>query len=121
MDRTSGKRVLVVVRHMIHHARAPAMRVSAAQFFRADDLARRRFHQRRPAEENGPLVANDHRFVAHGRHVGAARGARAHDAGDLRNPLRLIRAWLKKMRPKWSRSGKFRPDSGKLAPPRSTR
>ena len=32
-----------------------------------------------------------------------------------------MRAWLKKMRPKWSRSGKTSAWSGRNAPPESTR
>ena len=36
-------------------------------------------------------------------------------------PSALIRAWLKKMRPKCSRSGKISAWLGRLAPPESTR
>src|SRR5215210_6917616 len=36
-------------------------------------------------------------------------------------PSADIRAWLKKMRPKWSRSGKTSAWSGRKAPPESTR
>ena len=36
-------------------------------------------------------------------------------------PLADIRAWLKKMRPKWSRSGKTSSCRGRKAPPESTR
>ena len=35
-----------------------------------------------------PVPCDDHRLVAHRRHVGAAGGARAHHDGDLRDPLR---------------------------------
>ena len=36
-------------------------------------------------------------------------------------PAADIRAWLKKIRPKWSRSGKTSSWSGRKAPPESTR
>ena len=36
-------------------------------------------------------------------------------------PSADIRAWLKKIRPKWSRSGKTSACSGRYAPPESTR
>ncbi len=100
MSRTISKRVLVVFGDMIDDAGAAPVRIGAAQLLGGNDLAGRRFHQRRTAEENGALAAHDHRLVAHRRHVGAARRAGAHDAGDLRNAGGLIRAWLKKMRPK---------------------
>ena len=64
------------------------MHVGAAERFGVDDFAGRRLHQRRAAEEDRALLAHDDRFVAHRRHVRAARGARAHDDGDLRNVLR---------------------------------
>ena len=43
-------------------------------------------HQRRPAEEDRAGPADDDGLVAHGRDVGAAGRARAHDQGDLRDP-----------------------------------
>ena len=63
------------------------MGVGATQFFRANHLARCSLYQRRPAQEYGSLISNDHRFVTHRRHISPARCARPHDAGDLRNPL----------------------------------
>src|SRR5207253_764539 len=62
--------------------------VAAAEVFRADHLAGGRLHQRRAAQEDGALVLDDDRLVAHGRHVGAAGGARAHHHGQLRDALR---------------------------------
>jgi hypothetical protein len=51
-------------------------------------------HQRRPGQEDGALVLHDDRFVAHRRHVGATRGARAHPDRELRDAerahLRLV-------------------------------
>jgi len=49
-----GQRVLVVVRQMIDHARFARMQVPAAERFGADFLARRGFHQRRPARKIVP-------------------------------------------------------------------
>ena len=64
------------------------MDVGAAEILGAHDLADRGLHQRRAGEEDRALLAHDHRLVAHRRHIGAARGARAHDHGDLRDALR---------------------------------
>ncbi len=80
--------VLVIDGHMVDHARAAAVGVRPTQFRRRDHLAGRRLHQRRAAEEDGALAllarpAHDHRLVGHGRHIGPAGGATAHDAGDL--------------------------------------
>jgi hypothetical protein len=55
--------------------RAAGVHIGAAKIFGADDFAGGGFHQRRAAEEDGALVAHDDGFIAHGRHVGAARGA----------------------------------------------
>jgi hypothetical protein len=43
--------------------------------------------------------------VAHRGHVRAACRARAHTAAICGMPAADICAWLKKIRPKWSRSG----------------
>ncbi len=82
------QRMGVVLGHVVDHARAAAVGVGAPQFLGRDHLARGRLHQGRPAQEDGPLPAHDHRLVRHGRHIGAAGGARAHDAGDLGDALR---------------------------------
>ena len=62
------------------------MHIGTAQVFGADHLSGRGFDQRRPGEKNGGLLAHHDRFVRHRGHVRAARGARAHDHGDLGNP-----------------------------------
>ena len=62
------------------------MHVAATEVLGGDDLAGRGLHQRRAAEEDRALVADDHRLVRHRRDVGAAGGARAHHRGDLRDP-----------------------------------
>ena len=70
---------------MVDHPRAAGVHVAAAQVLGADDLAGGRLHQRRSAEEDRPLPADDHRLVGHRRHVGPARGARAEHGGQLRD------------------------------------
>ena len=67
------------------------MDVGAAQLLGGDDLAGRRLDQRRAAEKDRPLLADDDRLVGHRRHVGAAGRARAHHDGDLRNAQRRHR------------------------------
>ena len=61
------------------------MQVAAAELLGRDHLAGRGLHQRRTAEEDGALVADDHRLVAHRGHVCTARGARPEHGGDLRD------------------------------------
>ena len=82
------QRMAIVVGEVVGDAREARVHVAAAELLGADDLADRRLHQRRPAEEDRALVLDDDRLVAHRRHVGAARRARAHDDGDLGDPLR---------------------------------
>lgn len=95
--------MLVILRDMIHHAGLAAMQVAAAQILGADDLSRRRLHQRRPGKEDRPLIAHDHRLVRHCGHIGPTRRTTAHDAGDLGNAsrrhLRLIVEDAPKMLP----------------------
>ena len=61
------------------------MHVAAAELLGADLLPGRRLDQRRAAEEDRALLADDHGLVAHRRHVGAAGGAGAHHGADLRD------------------------------------
>jgi hypothetical protein len=63
------------------------MNVTATEVLGADLLTSRRLHQRRPAQENRALVAHDDGLVAHGRHIGPARGTRAHHHRHLRDAL----------------------------------
>ena len=72
---------------MVGDAGGLRVQVAAAEFLGGHDLAGRGLHQRRAAEEDRALVAHDDRFVAHRRHVGAARGARAEHRRDLRDAL----------------------------------
>jgi hypothetical protein len=80
--------VLVVLRQVVGHAGQPRVHVAAAQVLGAHHLAGGRLHQRRAAQEDGALLLDDDGLVAHRRHVGAARGARAHHHRDLRDALR---------------------------------
>ena len=64
------------------------MDLRPAQILRADFLAGRRLHQRRPAEEDRPGPLDNDRLVAHRRDIGSARRAGAHHHGDLRDPAR---------------------------------
>ena len=81
------QRMQIVLRQVVDHAGQARVHVAAAQVFGRHHFARRRFHQRRAAEENRALLLDDDRLVAHGRHIRAARGARAHHHGDLRDAL----------------------------------
>ena len=75
----------IVQRIVIRHAGLARMYVRAAQIFRADHLACCRLDQGRTAEKYRSLVFDDDALVGHGRHIGAAGGAGAHDHGKLRN------------------------------------
>ncbi len=61
--------------HNGRQRRSARMHVGAAQLLRRNHLPGRRLHQRRTAEEDGALIAHDHRLVGHRRHIGAAGGA----------------------------------------------
>jgi hypothetical protein len=77
----------VVLGQIVGHAREPRVHVAAAQILGRDHLAGRRLHQRRAGEEDRALLAHDDGNVRHGRHIGPAGGAGAHDDGDLRDAL----------------------------------
>jgi hypothetical protein len=53
------QRVLVVLGQVVDHARLARVQIAAAQILGADDLARRRLHQRRTGEEDRALFAHD--------------------------------------------------------------
>ena len=79
------QRVRVVVGQVVGDAADPAVQVAAPELLGGDHLAGRRLHQRRAAEEDRALLADDHALVAHRRHVRAAGRARPEDGGDLRD------------------------------------
>ena len=82
------------------------MHVGAAEILGGDDFACCRLHQRRAAEEDGALAADDDGLVRHRRHIGAAGGAASPSPRrSAAMPSADMLAWLKKIRPKWSRSG----------------
>ena len=60
---------------VVDNTRHVTVQVPAAEVLGRDDLARRRLHEWRAAEEDRALVADDDRFVAHRGYVCAARGA----------------------------------------------
>ena len=82
------QRVVVVFGEVVGDAREPRVDVGAAELLGRHFFAGRRLHERRAAEEDRAGALDDDRFVGHRRHVGAAGRARAHDDGDLRDPLR---------------------------------
>ena len=77
------QRMAVILGVVVGDAGFPCVHVGAAQFLGRNHLAGRRLHQRRPAEKDGALIAHDNGLIRHRRHIGAARGAGAHDHRDL--------------------------------------
>ena len=77
----------VVFGEMVGHAGDAGVHIGPAQVFGADHFAGGGFDQRRAAKEDGALVLDDDRLIAHCRDVGTAGGARAHHGGDLRDAL----------------------------------
>ena len=77
----------IVVGQMVGHARQAGVHIATTQIFSGHDFANGSLDQRRAAQEDGALVFHDDGLVAHGRHIGAARGATAHDHGNLRDAL----------------------------------
>ena len=82
------ERVLVVLGEVVDDPRARRVQVSAAELLGGHDLADRGLHERRAAQEDRALVADDHGLVAHRGDVRAAGGARSEHGGDLRDALR---------------------------------
>ena len=72
---------------MVGDSGSARVHVGAAELLGRHVLAGRRLHERRAADEDRPRALDDHRLVAHRRHVCAAGGARAHHHGDLRDPF----------------------------------
>ena len=82
-----AQRVAVVVGEMIGDTGDLRMQFSATEILGGYDFPGGRLHQRRAAEKDGALVANDHRLVAHRRNVRAAGRARSQHRRDLRDAL----------------------------------
>jgi hypothetical protein len=117
----NGQRMQVVLRQMVGHAGEARVHIATAQVFGRHHLAGGGLHQRRATQKDGALVLDDDGLVAHGRHIGAAAVQLPMTTAICAMPCALMLAWLKKMRPKWSRSGKTSSWFGRLAPPESTR
>lgn len=83
-----GDCVGVVDGEVVGDARDGRVHLAAAEILVGDDLARGGLDQRRAGQEDVALLLDDDALVAHGRHVGAAGGAGAHDDGDLGDALR---------------------------------
>jgi hypothetical protein len=82
------QRLLVVFREVVGHARESRVHVGAAEFFRRHFLTGRGFDEWRTAQENCSRALDDDGFVGHCGNIGAARRARAHDGGNLRDAFR---------------------------------
>jgi hypothetical protein len=78
--------VLVVLGEVIGHSRNLGVDAGAPELLGSHVLARRRFHQGRPAEKDGSRPVHDHRLIAHRGNIGAAGGAHPHDRGKLGDP-----------------------------------
>ena len=83
--------MLVVGREVIDDAGGARVQLAASELLGRDLLAGRRLHERRATEEDRALAAHDHGLVAHRRHVGAARRARAEHGSQLRDARRRHR------------------------------
>ena len=77
----------VILGVVVGHTALLGVNIGAAQVFGTDGFSGGGLHQRRASQEDGALFAHDDRFIGHGRHIGTAGGAGAHDHGDLRNTL----------------------------------
>ena len=73
---------------MVGEPRLAGVHLRAAEGLVVDVLVDRHLHQRRPAQVDRRLAADEHRVLAHPRHVGAAGGRRAEDQRDRRDALR---------------------------------
>ena len=78
----------IVFGEVVGDARDAGVDVGAAKVLGAHLFAGRGFDQRRAADEDRARAFDDDRLVAHGRHVRAAGGARAHDHRHLGDALR---------------------------------
>ena len=82
-----AERIRIVHGHMIRDPGGAAMDVGATELLRTHFFPGGCLHQRRAGQKYGALAAHDDALVGHGRDVGAARGARSHDHGDLGDAL----------------------------------
>ena len=106
---------------MVGDARTPCVDVRAAELLRRHLLAGRRLHERWAADEDRPGAADDDRLVDIAGTYAPPAVQEPITTAICGIPCADIRAWLKKIRPKWSRSGNTSAWSGRYAPPESTR
>lgn len=83
-----GDGVGVVDGQVVSHAGHRGVHLAAAEFLGAHDLAGGGFDEGRAGKEDVALFADNDGLVGHGGDVGASRGARAHDDGNLGDSLR---------------------------------
>ncbi len=62
----------VIIGQMIGDTGKPRVHIAAAEIFRAHHLAGCSLDQGRACQKDRALTAHDHRFVAHGGHIGTA-------------------------------------------------
>ena len=72
---------------MVCNSRNLCVNISAAQILSRYYFTSRCLNQWRPAQENSSLPANNHRLIAHSRHISAACSTRSKHRRDLRNTL----------------------------------
>ncbi len=82
-----GQGVAVVLGKVVGHAGDAGVHVGATELLGRDLLAGGGLDQGRAAQVDGGLLLDHDGLVGHGRHVGAAGGAHAHDHGDLGDAL----------------------------------
>ena len=82
-----AQRVSVVMSKMISDTGDLGVQITAAEILGGDHFPGGGLHQRRAAEEDSALVADDHRLVTHRRHVSATGGAGSEHSSDLRDAL----------------------------------
>ena len=66
--------VVVVLGKMVGHAADAGMHIGTAKRFGIDHFAGGGFYQWRAAEKDRALILDDHRFIAHRRHISTAGG-----------------------------------------------
>ena len=76
----------LVVGHVVGQARHPGVHLRPAEGLVVGVFPGSHLHQRRPAEEHLGLLVDQHRVVAHARHVGAAGGRVPEHQGDRGDP-----------------------------------
>ncbi len=79
------KGVHVVCGEVVGDTGKARMDIRAAEVLGAHDFSGRSLHERRPAEEDRALLADDDSLIAHGRHISPAGRAGSHHGRNLRD------------------------------------